>query len=153
MKKIIEDIREFVHSQWMLGALHGVRHWDRVYENGQKLLTPDVNPLVLGLFAYLHDSCRMDDGEDLYHGERAALWIGTLRNTYLKDVSDEEIELLKEACRLHTTELKTGNHRQAGKILSQSSAVCSVKIKKGSAEPCPKLKSNLRHHDVTTIYE
>lgn len=42
-----------------LGALHGVRHWDRVYENGQKLLTPDVNPLVLGLFAYLHDSCRV----------------------------------------------------------------------------------------------
>ena len=103
MKKIIEEIRDYVHSQWMLGELHGVRHWDRVYENGQKLLTPDVNPLVMGLFAYLHDSCRMDDGMDLYHGERAAVFIDTLRNTYLKDVSDEEIELLKEACRLHTT--------------------------------------------------
>ena len=68
-----------------------------------------MNPLVVGLFAYLHDSCRMDDGMDLCHGERAAVWIDTLRNTYLKDVSDEEIELLKEACRLHTTELKTGN--------------------------------------------
>ena len=109
MQKIIEEIREYVHSQWMLGELHGIRHWDRVYANGQRLLTPDANPLVVGLFAYLHDSCRMDDGMDLYHGERAAVWIDTLRNTFLKDVSDEEIELLKEACRLHTIEHKTGN--------------------------------------------
>ena len=107
--QIVEDIRRYVHAQWKLGALHGIRHWDRVYENGQKLLTPDTNPLVIGLFAYLHDSCRIDDGEDLYHGKRAADWIETLRGTYLKDVSNEEIELLQEACRLHTTKLKTGN--------------------------------------------
>ena len=107
--QIVEDIRRYVHAQWTLGALHGIRHWDRVYENGQKLLTPDTNPLVIGLFAYLHDSCRIDDGEDLYHGKRAADWIETLRGTYLKDVSNEEIELLQEACRLHTTALKTGN--------------------------------------------
>ena len=107
--QIVEDIRRYVHAQWTLGALHGIRHWDRVYENGQKLLTPDTNPFVIGLFAYLHDSCRIDDGEDLYHGKRAADWIETLRGTYLKDVSNEEIELLQEACRLHTTELKTGN--------------------------------------------
>ena len=107
--QIVEDIRRYVHAQWTLGALHGIRHWDRVYENGQKLLSPDTNPLVIGLFAYLHDSCRIDDGEDLYHGKRAADWIETLRGTYLKDVSNEEIELLQEACRLHTTKLKTGN--------------------------------------------
>ena len=105
----VEEIRRYVQAKWTLGALHGIRHWDRVYENGQKLLTPDTNPLVIGLFAYLHDSCRIDDGEDINHGQRAAVWIDTLRNTYLKDVSDEEIELLQEACRLHTTELKTGN--------------------------------------------
>ena len=75
MQKIIEEIREYVHSQWTLGKIHGISHWDRVYENGQ----------------------------------RAAVWIDTLRNTYLKDVSDEEIRLLKEACRLHTIEHKTGN--------------------------------------------
>ena len=106
---IIEEIRQYVQAKWTLGALHGIKHWDRVYENGQKLLTPDTNPLVIGLFAYLHDSCRIDDGEDLYHGKRAAEWIETLRGTYLKDVSNEEIELLQEACRLHTTELRTGN--------------------------------------------
>ena len=106
---IVEEIRQYVQAKWTLGALHGIRHWDRVYENGQKLLTPDTNPLVIGLFAYLHDSCRIDDGVDLYHGKRAADWIETLRGTYLKGISNEEIELLQEACRLHTTVLKTGN--------------------------------------------
>ena len=109
IQRKVEEIRRYVHSQWTLGALHGIGHWDRVYQNGQKLLTPDTNPLVIGLFAYLHDSCRIDDGEDPYHGKRAADWIDTLKGTYLKGVSNEEIELLKEACRLHTTELKTDN--------------------------------------------
>lgn len=86
-----------------------MRHWDRVYENGQKLLTPEVNPLVVGLFAYLHDSCRQNDGFDLEHGPRAAAFIDTIRESHLAEVSDQDIELLKEACRLHTTTPKTGN--------------------------------------------
>ena len=32
-----------------------------------------------------------------------------MRETYLAEVSDEEMELLKEACRLHTTTHRTGN--------------------------------------------
>ena len=43
----VEEIRRYVQAKWTLGALHGIRHWDRVYENGQKLLTPDTNPLVI----------------------------------------------------------------------------------------------------------
>ena len=42
-------------------------------------------------------------------GDHAAKWIEELRTTYLKDVSEKEIELLKEACRLHTIVHKTGN--------------------------------------------
>ena len=34
----LEEIREYVHSQWTLGKIHGISHWDRVYENGQRLL-------------------------------------------------------------------------------------------------------------------
>ena len=88
---------------------HGIDHWDRVFNNGLLLITPEVNPLVVGLFAYLHDSCRENDGQDLEHGPRAAEFIDTLRTTLLKDVSDEDIYLLKEACRLHTSTDKTGN--------------------------------------------
>lgn len=98
-----------VQSRWTLGELHGIKHWDRVYENGRKLLTPEVNELVVALFAYLHDSCRMNDGEDCIHGPHAAQFIDSIRQSNLSEVTDEEIELLKEACRLHTTAHRTGN--------------------------------------------
>lgn len=109
MQKIVEEVREYVQSRWTLGHLHGVEHWDRVYRNAQKLMTPNVNKTVVELFAYLHDSCRLDDGFDIAHGERAAEWIDTLRNNLLKDISDEEFNLLKTACRLHSTTHKTSN--------------------------------------------
>ena len=80
-----------------------------ILTNGQRLLDSDVNPLVVALFAYLHDSCRLNDAEDINHGKRAAEWIEELRETYLKDIPAEDIELLKKACRLHTTVHKTGN--------------------------------------------
>ena len=106
---MVKEVREYVQSRWTLGRTHGVSHWDRVYENGQRLLTPEVNPLVVGLFAYLHDSCREDDGEDACHGQRAAEWIETLRDNYLKNLTNEDFSLLKAACRLHTVTTKTGN--------------------------------------------
>ena len=109
MNKIIADVRSYVDARWDLGSTHGISHWDRVYANGQKLLTPEVNALVVGLFAYLHDSCRRNDRRDLEHGPRAAKFIDTIRTTLLAEVSDEEIELLKTACRLHTTTHMTGN--------------------------------------------
>ena len=106
---LFKTIREFAISKWKLGPVHGISHWDRVYRNGLLLLSYEVNPVVVGLFAYLHDSCRENDSIDIKHGPRAAEFIETVRNKYLADISDEEIELLKEACRLHTTTLKTGN--------------------------------------------
>lgn len=106
---IIQQTREYVLAHKNVGGVHGIDHWDRVYENGQKLITPEVKPLVVGLFAYLHDSCRINDGEDLGHGERAVDFISSLRDTLLKDVSDEDIQLLKTACRLHTVTISTGD--------------------------------------------
>ena len=110
MDERILRVRNYVleHTKFN-SSYHGIDHWDRVYNNGQLLLTPEVNPLVVGLFAYLHDSRRVNDGQDLEHGPRAAKYIDSLRTTLLKDVGDEEIYLLKEACRLHTSADKTGN--------------------------------------------
>ena len=105
----IKRVREYVLMNPRGRGCHGIDHWDRVYTNGQLLITQKVNPLVVGLFAYLHDFCREDDGNDLQHGPRAAAFIDTVRDTLLVDVSDEEIQLLKEACRLHTVADKTGN--------------------------------------------
>ena len=109
MEEIILRTREYALLHASIQGIHGVSHWDRVYQNGLRLITPEVKPLVIGLFAYLHDSCRMDDGEDIQHGERAARLVDSVRDTLLYDVSDEDICLLKEACRLHTVAVRTGN--------------------------------------------
>ena len=105
----INRVREYVLTNIHAGGCHGIDHMDRVYANGELLITPKVNRLGLGLFAYLHDSCREDDGDDLQHGPRAAAFIDTIKDTLLMEISDEEIHLLKEACRLHTVADRTGN--------------------------------------------
>lgn len=105
----LKAVIECVKSRWTLGRTHGIGHWNRVWENGQKLLTPDVDPVVVHYFAYLHDSCREDDYEDLEHGARAAEWIGTIRESLLSHLSDEQIDKLQTACRLHTIMQGTGD--------------------------------------------
>ena len=109
MHNLIQQVREYVLNHSYVSGLHGIEHWDRVYDNGRLLQTPEVNPVVLGLFAYLHDACRVNDCYDEEHGPRAAKMIDTLRDNLLKDVCDGDIHLLKEACRLHTVCHKTGD--------------------------------------------
>jgi uncharacterized protein len=105
----IEPIKQWAISRWTLGALHGISHWERVERNGLLLATPECDVTVIRLFAYLHDSCREDDGYDEEHGPRAAKMIEGLRKTLLKDLSDEQFKMLQEACRLHTSTHRTGN--------------------------------------------
>jgi uncharacterized protein len=64
---------------------------------------------VIMAFAYLHDSERLDNGSDIDHGKRASKHIDTIRNTILRQLSDEQISKLKRACELHTTTHKTGD--------------------------------------------
>ena len=108
-EQLIKEVRAFAVERWTMGSLHGVSHWDRVYEYAVQIATEDVSTLVLGLFAYLHDSCRMSDGEDLGHGPRACNLIDSIRGTLLAEVSDKDINLLKDACRYHTTKHRTGS--------------------------------------------
>lgn len=107
---IIELIKN-VAQDWIIGETHGLNHWLRVHENIIKLcqLNRGVNIDVALAFAYLHDSCRRYDGRDIKHGERAIEKVLSLRNTILNKFSDEEIEMLCDACKLHTTTLRTGS--------------------------------------------
>lgn len=109
VQKCLRDIQNLVLDRWTLGSTHGIGHWNRVYENGMKLITDDVDPVVVAFFAYLHDSCREDDYTDLYHGVRASEWLEEIRTSCLKVLTDEQFFKLKEACRLHTTEKYTGD--------------------------------------------
>lgn len=93
---------------WQL-RIYGIEHSDRVAENGKRLLLPGASPNVVAAFAYLHDAERSDSETDSEHGEKAALLVDTIRHKYLADLTDTEIELLKEACRVHGSTHKTGN--------------------------------------------
>jgi uncharacterized protein len=57
---------------------------------------------VVTLFAYLHDSCRLNDGSDYEHGPRAAELIMTMQGKIFT-ITQEQLDLLTEACRGHTS--------------------------------------------------
>ncbi len=114
LESYISEVKAFALNGWKLGETHGLSHWQRVERNGILLSTEngslrkDVNIKVVRFFAYLHDKCRLDDWDDLEHGVRAADMLPTLRETVLKDFTDEEMMLLEKACRYHTTVQRTG---------------------------------------------
>ena len=106
---LIDKVKQFSREGWELGTCHGVLHWERVERNGLLLATDEVNKTVVQLFAYLHDKWRLDDGEDIDHGMRASENLLQLRETLLRWLTDEEFELLRKACELHTVCHSTGN--------------------------------------------
>ncbi len=119
LQDIVAPVIEFAKSRWSLGDLHGPSHWQRVeynayllsYENkdSKTVLRNGIDFTVVRCFAYLHDCCREDDGLDPDHGLRSASLVKSLRDTLLKGLTDEEMDLLERACRFHTKKRKTGN--------------------------------------------
>ena len=91
-KKELESLREFCVSRWpeKMGATHGIEHWDRVAMFGKMLYQEGADKDVIACFAYLHDSERKNNGIDMEHGLRASLFIDTIRDSYLKSLSDVE---------------------------------------------------------------
>ena len=85
-----------------LDGIHGKAHWARVWNNGLRLAEQNgANTEVVELFAFLHDSKRMNDGHDPQHGARAARFAASLRGSLL-DLPDSVFELLRFACEYHT---------------------------------------------------
>ena len=105
----IKRLREYAIKHSILGdySVHGVSHWDRVARNAEVLITSDVDDLVVKAFAYIHDVERVNDSDDLQHGPRAAMLVDEIRSSELSFLNDQEIEQLKEACRLHTLRHRT----------------------------------------------
>ncbi|MDA0947904.1 MAG: hypothetical protein O2799_05265 [Planctomycetota bacterium] len=87
---------------------HGPVHWQRVYHNGTLICAAEgIDSLVLRCFAFLHDSCRLDENIDAGHGARAASFAEELRALgVLPPLGDEGFELLVYACRHHSGRLQ-----------------------------------------------
>ena len=92
-----------------LHGIHGVPHWQRVRENGLRIAKQSgANPLIIELFAFLHDCCREDDWSDPGHGKRAAEFVHSLRGSIIH-LSGEDFTLLHEAIRDHELGLMKGD--------------------------------------------
>jgi uncharacterized protein len=103
---VTDDLLNFLKRHYRLdwNGIHGVKHWSRVRANGLELAkVTGANLVVVELFAFLHDSCRENDGRDPDHGSRAAELACRLHGTFI-DISAAELDLLVAACKGHTNE-------------------------------------------------
>lgn len=83
-------------------SIHGPAHWKRVEANGLKIAAINhASAVVVRLFAMLHDSQRIDNGDEMKHGQLAAEYVAKLRGR-LFDLDDRRFQQLQFACRWHT---------------------------------------------------
>lgn len=105
--QFIQAIRNEFRLDWR--GIHGVGHWARVRANGLTIAAANgANKRVVEYFAFLHDTCRQTDGRDHGHGQRAALFAGSIRKSLIK-LDDEEFDLLVAAIVGHTGGQAQGN--------------------------------------------
>jgi len=83
-------------------GIHGASHWARVRENGLRLAeSTQARADIIELFAFLHDSMRVNDYSDPFHGARAAHYAESLSGR-LFELDDDGLDLLKTACEGHS---------------------------------------------------
>ena len=83
---ISQDLLDQVRGGFALSldGIHGEAHWQRVFDNGQRLASQTGADLeIVELFAFLHDAKRRDDGWDREHGQRAAAFVERLPDSLL----------------------------------------------------------------------
>lgn len=81
---------------------HGLGHWARVLENGLRLAEQTgADPLVVALFAVLHDCRRHNEGTDSGHGRRGGEVVDLIED-FVPDLSEAGGALLRFACAHHT---------------------------------------------------
>lgn len=92
-------------------SIHGISHWSRVEKNGAYLCpNTGADYEAVFLFAYLHDIARISEGDDLQHGQRAAVLIEKLYRDNQVKISQSQFELLTFACRHHNnSNIKSDN--------------------------------------------
>lgn len=101
-RALIRDV--ITNFRLPLTSVHGPAHWARVRYNGLLLARHSgADPLVVELFAFIHDSQRRNDHTDPGHGPRAAEY-ATKANGMLFDLSPAQLDRLVTACRGHTHE-------------------------------------------------
>ena len=103
-EEIINKVCEYAEGIFTCGprSIHGVAHWRKVDEAGVFICRETGADLtVVRFFAFLHDSCRLNDGRDREHGPRAADRLAELPEE-LAVLDSDQMALLSYAIRHHT---------------------------------------------------
>ena len=83
-------------------GIHGANHWARVLHHGKNIGTlRKADLIVIELFGFLHDSCRLHDGIDHKHGERAAEFTYGIHGDYFQ-LEGNQLDKLCYAMRDHS---------------------------------------------------
>ena len=81
---------------------HGPAHWARVRLHGMKVgAKREADLLVVELFAFLHDSQRLNEYADPLHGARAAEFSASLNGRFF-DLKTEQLDKLCHAIQHHS---------------------------------------------------
>jgi uncharacterized protein len=105
--RLIHLLRGQFALQWT--GVHGLPHWTRVRENGLRLAKlTGANEKVIELFAFLHDSRRLNNYIDPEHGLRGAEFARSLAGKAFQ-LEPRDLELLVTACRYHSDGQKEGD--------------------------------------------
>lgn len=99
-KALIARVREQYCLEW--DGLHGAHHWARVRYHGLAVARArQADLLVVELFAFLHDSCRVADFGDPHHGRRGAAFAASL-NRQVFDLEPWQLDRLTFAIEQHS---------------------------------------------------
>lgn len=83
-------------------GIHGANHWARVLHHGKNIgQIRKADLLVVELFGFLHDSCRLDDHRDPKHGERAAEFAHGIHGDFYQ-LKPKQLSELCHALRHHS---------------------------------------------------
>jgi len=95
---------KFIFKQFKISrdGVHGPSHWSRVRFHGLKVgAMRGADLLVIELFAFLHDSQRINEYSDPLHGARAADFAASLNGQFF-DLTAEQLDKLCYAIRHHS---------------------------------------------------
>jgi uncharacterized protein len=108
---VLQDLITALKKQYKLNwhGMHGISHFLRVRENALRLAEiTKAKPHIVELFAFLHDSRRLNEGHDRGHGRRAARYARLLQGTFF-ELEPEDLALLEFACEFHAEGLMEGD--------------------------------------------
>ena len=104
---LLQHLRQQLDIDWW--GHHGIAHWARVRANGLMLARETgANRHVVELFAFFHDSRRVNEHRDDGHGARGAALGRRLKGRHF-EATDDEMDLLQYACAHHSDGMTQGD--------------------------------------------